>query len=79
MGKILKAIKDLPHIARKIITLIEVASSSAGRNWQANWYTNLDSANLFVTLAKRNVDNTIEGPRRWLPESEIILSSRITT
>jgi len=75
MGKILKAIKDLPHYRPQIHHLmIEVASRQLGRNSGKNWYTNfVGSADALVTLAKRErVKIPIEGARRWLPQKSEI-------
>jgi len=51
MGKILKAIKDLPHIAPRSITFDRGSEFRPAAIAGKNWYTKLGSATL-VTLAQ---------------------------
>jgi len=69
MGKILKAIKDLPHIARRSITFDR---GSEFRQLAAiaakNWYTNLRSAIPRHPGKKERLKNTNRRARRWLTQ-----------
>ena len=72
MGKILKAIKDLPHIARRSITFDRGSEFVSWPQFQAKIGTQTWFCDPSSPWQKGTVENTNRRARRWLPRKRDI-------
>jgi IS30 family transposase len=72
MGKIMKAIKDLPHIARRSITFDRGTEFVSWPHLQAELGTQTWFCDPSSPWQKGTVENTNRRARRWLPRKRDI-------